>query len=89
MTGLSGYTTKSVARDVSSYLSAADQQNVSAALAAVAWNTTNITISFPTASLFFAKLECFRNGLPGGEFQLSPLQKIVGVDALVIGRQRI
>ena len=50
MSGSSGIGTHSVARDTSASLSAADDQNISSLLGGTAWNGTNITYSFPTAS---------------------------------------
>ena len=50
MSGSSGITVRSVARDTSASLSAADDQNISSLLIGSAWNSTTITYSFPTSS---------------------------------------
>src|SRR5258707_607412 len=50
MSGSSGLGTRSIARDTSASLSAADAQNTSSLLSGVAWNSTAITYSFPTSS---------------------------------------
>ena len=50
MSTLSGISSRPVARDSSTSLSAADDQDISGLLQGSAWNATSLTFSFPTSS---------------------------------------
>ncbi len=50
MSGSSGQGTAAVARDTSTFLSATDDQNISALLCGTAWSGSNISFSFPDAA---------------------------------------
>jgi RTX calcium-binding nonapeptide repeat (4 copies) len=64
MSGSSGIGTHSVARDTSTFLSAADDQDISGLLVGIAWNGTTITYSFPTASAQYGSQTTYGNAAP-------------------------
>src|SRR4051794_34637034 len=68
MSGSSGQGTHSVARDNSSFLSAADDQNISSLLAGTAWNGTNITYSFTTSSAQYGTQASYGDPAPFNGF---------------------
>lgn len=64
MSGSSGIGSYAVARDTSSFLSAADDQNISSLLAGTAWNGTSITYSFPTSGSFYGTQASYGDPAP-------------------------
>ena len=63
-----GQGTHTVAQDTSGFLSAADQQNISSILAALGWNGTDITYSFPTASSQYGTTATYADPAPFNSF---------------------
>jgi serralysin len=68
MSGSSGIGTRSVERDISPFLSAADDQNISSLLAGIAWNSTSITYSFPTSGSFYETQSTYGDPAPFNGF---------------------
>ena len=68
MSGLSGQTTNSIARDLNPNLSATDQQDLSSLLSGRDWNGMNITFSFPTSSSQYGTQATYGDASPFNGF---------------------
>ncbi len=75
MSGSSGIGVRSVARNTSASLSAADQQNLSSILSGAAWNSTTITYSFPTSSSVYGTQSSYGDPAPYNNFSALTTQQ--------------